>query len=97
MSGIQEIELKFYCFCCRPEDLRIPFERYGPVKDVYLPKNYYTGYFFLYHNILSAFDRLVTHLFDTNFFLWVCLDGLLNKLLTEGINKKIIEINYSIC
>ncbi|KAG6731970.1 hypothetical protein I3842_01G153900 [Carya illinoinensis] len=27
----------------RTEDLRIPFERYGPVKDVYLPKNYYTG------------------------------------------------------
>lgn len=44
-SGIPEIELKFYCLCCRPEDLRIPFGRYGPVKDVYLPKNYYTGYF----------------------------------------------------
>lgn len=29
---------------CRPEDLRVPFEKYGPVKDVYLPKNYYTGY-----------------------------------------------------
>eukprot|EP00268_Persea_americana_P033367 TRINITY_DN33033_c0_g1_i4.p1 TRINITY_DN33033_c0_g1~~TRINITY_DN33033_c0_g1_i4.p1 ORF type:complete len:262 (+),score=19.20 TRINITY_DN33033_c0_g1_i4:71-787(+) len=27
----------------RPDDLRIPFERFGPVKDVYLPKNYYTG------------------------------------------------------
>ncbi|KDP40047.1 hypothetical protein JCGZ_02045 [Jatropha curcas] len=27
----------------RPEDLRGPFEKYGPVKDVYLPKNYYTG------------------------------------------------------
>lgn len=27
----------------RPEDLRIPFERFGPVKDVYLPKNYHTG------------------------------------------------------
>ncbi|GKU85585.1 hypothetical protein SLEP1_g239 [Rubroshorea leprosula] len=27
----------------RPEDLRIPFERFGQVKDVYLPKNYYTG------------------------------------------------------
>ncbi|KAJ1427256.1 RNA-binding domain superfamily [Sesbania bispinosa] len=27
----------------RPEDLRTPFERYGPVKDVYLPRNYYTG------------------------------------------------------
>ncbi|XP_044486441.1 serine/arginine-rich SC35-like splicing factor SCL28 [Mangifera indica] len=27
----------------RPEDLRIPFEKYGPVKDVYLPKNFYTG------------------------------------------------------
>ncbi|KAG6396295.1 hypothetical protein SASPL_142443 [Salvia splendens] len=26
-----------------PEDLRVPFERFGPVKDVYLPKNYYTG------------------------------------------------------
>ncbi|XP_009610113.1 serine/arginine-rich SC35-like splicing factor SCL28 [Nicotiana tomentosiformis] len=27
----------------RPEDVRVPFERFGPVKDVYLPKNYYTG------------------------------------------------------
>ncbi|KAK6915515.1 RNA recognition motif domain [Dillenia turbinata] len=27
----------------RPEDLRKPFERYGPVKDVYLPKDYHTG------------------------------------------------------
>ncbi|XP_077216843.1 serine/arginine-rich SC35-like splicing factor SCL30A [Tasmannia lanceolata] len=28
---------------CRPEDLRVPFERFGPVRDVYLPKNYYSG------------------------------------------------------
>jgi hypothetical protein len=28
---------------CRIEDLRIPFERYGVIKDVYLPKDYYTG------------------------------------------------------
>ncbi|CAN1284034.1 Serine/arginine-rich SC35-like splicing factor SCL28 [Linum perenne] len=27
----------------RTEDLRIPFEKYGPLKDIYLPKNYYTG------------------------------------------------------
>ncbi|CAK9161904.1 unnamed protein product [Ilex paraguariensis] len=27
----------------RPEDLRVPFERFGPVKDVYLPKDYYSG------------------------------------------------------
>ncbi|XP_073131985.1 serine/arginine-rich SC35-like splicing factor SCL28 [Henckelia pumila] len=27
----------------RQEDLRVPFERYGQIKDVYLPKNYYTG------------------------------------------------------
>ncbi|KAH6768567.1 SC35-like splicing factor 28 [Perilla frutescens var. frutescens] len=27
----------------RPEDLRVPFERFGPVKDVYLPKNYFSG------------------------------------------------------
>ncbi|XP_058099253.1 serine/arginine-rich SC35-like splicing factor SCL30 [Magnolia sinica] len=28
---------------CRPEDLRVPFERFGPVRDVYIPKDYYTG------------------------------------------------------
>ncbi|XVF38594.1 hypothetical protein REPUB_Repub20aG0115700 [Reevesia pubescens] len=27
----------------RQEDLRVPFERFGPLKDIYLPKNYYTG------------------------------------------------------
>ncbi|KAI4994028.1 hypothetical protein ZWY2020_008341 [Hordeum vulgare] len=25
-----------------PEDLRVPLERFGPVRDVYLPKDYYT-------------------------------------------------------
>lgn len=28
---------------CRPDELRSPFERFGPLKDVYLPKDYYTG------------------------------------------------------
>ncbi|GMI97484.1 SC35-like splicing factor 30A [Hibiscus trionum] len=28
---------------CRPEDLRRPFERFGSLKDIYLPKDYYTG------------------------------------------------------
>ncbi|CAL0317680.1 unnamed protein product [Lupinus luteus] len=28
---------------CRPEELRIPFERFGPVRDVYIPKDYYSG------------------------------------------------------
>jgi len=41
--------LLFYCvdfmvMVFRPDDLRIPFERFGPVKDVYLPKDYYSGY-----------------------------------------------------
>lgn len=27
----------------RPEDLRGPFEKFGPLKDIYLPKNYHTG------------------------------------------------------
>ncbi|KAK9671801.1 hypothetical protein RND81_12G055600 [Saponaria officinalis] len=27
----------------RPEELRIPFEKFGPVKDVYLPRDYYSG------------------------------------------------------
>lgn len=42
------ISFSLICFVTayahRPEDLRIPFERFGPLKDVYLPKNYYTGY-----------------------------------------------------
>ena len=28
---------------CRPNDLRYYAEKYGPVKDVYLPKDYYSG------------------------------------------------------
>ncbi|PON44742.1 Splicing factor-like protein [Parasponia andersonii] len=28
---------------CRPEELRAPFERFGVVRDVYIPKDYYTG------------------------------------------------------
>ncbi|GMH30591.1 hypothetical protein Nepgr_032434 [Nepenthes gracilis] len=28
---------------CRPEELRVPFERFGVVRDVYIPKDYYTG------------------------------------------------------
>ncbi|KAH7842686.1 hypothetical protein Vadar_008044 [Vaccinium darrowii] len=28
---------------CRPEDLRGPFGEFGPLKDVYLPRDYYTG------------------------------------------------------
>ncbi|KAF5467311.1 hypothetical protein F2P56_017146 [Juglans regia] len=28
---------------CRPEELRVPFERFGLVRDVYIPKDYYSG------------------------------------------------------
>ncbi|KAI3461885.1 hypothetical protein Pfo_018548 [Paulownia fortunei] len=28
---------------CRPEDLKRPFSQFGPVKDVYLPRDYYSG------------------------------------------------------
>ncbi|XP_038696765.1 serine/arginine-rich SC35-like splicing factor SCL33 [Tripterygium wilfordii] len=28
---------------CRQEDLRRPFGRFGPLKDIYLPRNYHTG------------------------------------------------------
>lgn len=47
------IKLVFYVDCqkifmsvigfCRPEELRVPFERFGVVRDVYIPKDYYTG------------------------------------------------------
>ncbi|KAL5708515.1 Arginine/serine-rich splicing factor scl25a transcript I [Ranunculus cassubicifolius] len=28
---------------CRPDDLRRPFEQFGPLKDIYLPRDYHTG------------------------------------------------------
>ncbi|XP_010531740.1 PREDICTED: serine/arginine-rich SC35-like splicing factor SCL30 [Tarenaya hassleriana] len=28
---------------CRPEELRVPFERFGPVRDIYIPRDYYSG------------------------------------------------------
>ncbi|GER50756.1 SC35-like splicing factor 33 [Striga asiatica] len=28
---------------CRPEDLKRPFSQFGPVKDIYLPRDYYTN------------------------------------------------------
>ncbi|KAK9058546.1 hypothetical protein SSX86_023388 [Deinandra increscens subsp. villosa] len=28
---------------CRPEDLRRPFGHFGPLKDIYLPRDYYSG------------------------------------------------------
>eukprot|EP00250_Pteridium_aquilinum_P008006 c17598_g1_i4 orf=67-396(-) len=31
---------------CRAEDLRAPFKRFGQLRDVYLPRDYYTGYCF---------------------------------------------------
>jgi len=37
----------FYSFC-RAEDLHGPFGQFGPVKDVYLPRDYYTGYVFFH-------------------------------------------------
>ncbi|XP_021300548.1 serine/arginine-rich SC35-like splicing factor SCL33, partial [Herrania umbratica] len=30
-------------FVCRPEDLRGPFGQFGCLKDIYLPRDYYTG------------------------------------------------------
>ncbi|KAI3475005.1 hypothetical protein Pfo_030317 [Paulownia fortunei] len=34
---------KFCCYAaCKPEDLRGPFGEFGPLKDVYLPRDYYT-------------------------------------------------------
>lgn len=28
---------------CRADEIRVPFERFGPVRDVYIPKDYYSG------------------------------------------------------
>ncbi|CAD5172363.1 unnamed protein product, partial [Musa acuminata subsp. malaccensis] len=42
-SGPSGLLIRNVALDARSEDLRMPFERFGPVKDVYLPKNYYTG------------------------------------------------------
>ncbi|KAI3979973.1 hypothetical protein MKX01_042627 [Papaver californicum] len=42
-SGPTGLLIRNISLDARVEDLRIPFEHFGPVKDVYLPKNYYTG------------------------------------------------------
>ena len=50
------------CFLsCRPEDLRRPFGQFGALKDIYLPKDYYTG-------LASFFSFLLLHLFFTIWF-----------------------------
>ncbi|VDN19404.1 unnamed protein product [Gongylonema pulchrum] len=38
-ADVIDCSLKFYF---RPEDLRVLFERIGPVRDVYIPLDYYT-------------------------------------------------------
>ena len=34
---------KLRCRVCRADDLRYMADKYGPVKDVYVPKDHYTG------------------------------------------------------
>ncbi|PWZ54994.1 Serine/arginine-rich SC35-like splicing factor SCL30 [Zea mays] len=38
-----QLTLIFFSNFVRAEDLRVPFERFGPVRDVYIPKDYYSG------------------------------------------------------
>ena len=42
-----------------PEDLRISFEQFGLIEDVYLPKDYYTGYnYFSFYISVCVFVML---------------------------------------
>ncbi|XP_057836003.1 serine/arginine-rich SC35-like splicing factor SCL28 isoform X4 [Cryptomeria japonica] len=43
LSGLSVSGIIVFLAPLRPEDLRIPFESFGPVNDVYLPRNYHTG------------------------------------------------------
>lgn len=62
----------WYLFLCRPEDLRIPFERFGPIKDIYLPKNYYTG-LILFPQFLNFFPRGSYLLASTSLSIYLAL------------------------
>nr|CAB3495845.1 unnamed protein product [Digitaria exilis] len=42
LSGLVDMLNPYLPICCRPEDIRVPFEQFGPVKDVYLPRNFHT-------------------------------------------------------
>lgn len=66
----------------RQEDLRRPFEQFGPVKDIYLPRDYYTGWacsalnvwtsgaYFYFTSIRLGVFIIVFSCF-VNHFLWV--------------------------
>lgn len=54
----------------RPQDIRISFERFGPVKDVYLPKNYHTGYVQIMTFILQRSIFLRFLIFKDEFHSW---------------------------
>jgi hypothetical protein len=41
--GFLFIVILIFASVCRPEELRVPFERFGLVRDVYIPKDYYSG------------------------------------------------------
>lgn len=55
--------------CCfsmsasRPDDLRRPFGQFGPLKDIYLPKDYYSGWANLRH-----FSRWISLWWDSILF-----------------------------
>jgi len=49
----------FYLILYWPEDLRISFEQFGLIEDVYLPKDYYTGYdYFSFYISVCVFVML---------------------------------------
>lgn len=73
---------------CRPEDLRVPFEKYGPVKDVYLPKNYYTGYACLCYVQLFFFSVHVD--IDLSNF-WLVIFVLVYNLFTMSM-QRLVEV-----
>ncbi|KAK3446873.1 hypothetical protein EUGRSUZ_A02501 [Eucalyptus grandis] len=41
---------------CRAEDLRGPFGRFGPLKDIYLPRDYYTGCKWEFGFVIESFE-----------------------------------------
>lgn len=43
LLNFQVLKFIFLLVVCRPEDLRGPFGQFGPLKDIYLPRDYYTG------------------------------------------------------
>lgn len=88
--------ISFKClivFVFRPNDLRDSFERFGPLKDIYLPRNYYTGYVIRCFELFSFIGVLVSEWWASTFkFDLIMCCGLGNREDLDLLNTVMLKM-----